>query len=368
MTGLRTPLVAALAVAGLLLASCSSNDAATTNTRASTSTDAGSPAAWNDVVAAANKEGEVVVYSGSPESTNDSVKAAFEAAYPKIHAQIIRLNSSEIVPRVDTERKTKSNQGADVLSNTLKPWLTTMADAGDLAPMTGPAYTAVLKSTYAKRPALADDRSFGTYISGAWQIVWNTDLVKKPIKGYADLIARAKEFTGQVAMPDLYGDVVVEYYRNIQVGADGVGDPAKSEMLKGLAALKPKFYDSVVPITAAVAAGEVKVGLYSVGAVWQPLKAKGAPITGISDPKIPASANVYLAATAYAPHPNAAQVFTNFMFTSKGQTATGDGFLTILPDIKGSTGGPDAMTDPRTEMTDPKFTASFGTAWDSLFR
>ncbi len=383
MTGLRRPFVASLAAAALLLAACGSDDEATTDTAAttdteatanteapadSTSSDDGGTADWDGVVAAANEEGSVVVYSGSPEATNDRVEAAFEAAYPEIDAEIIRLNSSEIVPRVDAERSTGAT-GADVLSNTLAPWLNDLADDGDLAEMTGPAYTAVLESTFAEQPALARDRFFGTYTGGAWEIVWNTDLVDTPIAGYADLIERADEFSGQVAMPDLYGDVVVEFYRNIQVGADGDGDPAESEMLAGLAALEPRFFDSVVPLTNAVAAGEVKAGLYSVGPVWHGLEAEGAPITGASDSSIPVSANVYLAATSFGDHPNAAQVYADFMFTPEGQAAVGsDGFLTILDGIEGSGGGADAMAAPRPEMADPEFIESFRTAWDGLFR
>lgn len=401
MTRTRTSLFATIAVAALLVAACGEDDAESgegqtnaTNapTEETSATDAPTeettsseapvdeePAEadpggtepgqdWDGIVAAANEEGAVVVYSGSPDSTNALVEAAFEATYPEIDAEIVRLNSSEIVPRVDTERSTGS-EGADVLSNTLTPWLNQMADEGDLTEMVGPAYAAVLESTYAERPALARDRFFGSYTGGAWEIVWNTDLVDTPISGYADLVARADEFEGQVAMPDLYGDVVVEYYRNIQVGADGEGDPAESEILAGLAALEPRFFDSVVPLTNAVAAGEVKAGIYSVAPVWRALEAEGAPVTGTTDPEIPASANVYLAVTGYAKNPNAAQVFADFMFSPDGQTAAATGgYLTVLEDIEGSGGGPDAMAAPRPEMDDPEFIESFRVAWESLFR
>src|SRR5688572_8725199 len=45
---------------------------------------------WNDVVAAAEKEGKVTIYSGQGTDQLEDLKARFEQKYPKIKLEVVR--------------------------------------------------------------------------------------------------------------------------------------------------------------------------------------------------------------------------------------------------------------------------------------
>lgn len=324
---------------------------------------------WDEIVQRANEEGAVTFYTHMDDPTSNRVKEAFSKKYPKIVPNFVHLTGSEIVPRVDAERKAKS-KGADAMTTSMPNYLDGIIKDGQLAEIKGPDYQA-LQSTFAQHPGLAKGNLYAAHLGGSHLIVWNTNLVKEPIKSYQDLINRKDEFAGQIAAPDLYGDVAVTFYLGLQRGIEGKDstDPSKSELLKGIASLKPRFFDSAVPLTNAVAAGEVKAGIYSADIVMQTLKAKGAPLDGAADPAAPTSVNSYAAVTGWATHPNAGQVLVNFLFSKEGQEAGGASRYTmIMPNIPNSPGDVNQLGIFPEEVKDPAFTEGYRTQWKSIFR
>lgn len=325
-------------------------------------------ASWEEIVTLAEEEGSVTVYTHMDEPTMKRMEKAFEKKYPDIDAELVRLTGSEIVPRIDAERRSNAS-GADAMTTSMPPFLDAIAKDGQLAELKGPDFVALRDGILATKPGLAT-KYYGAHLGGSHIIAWNTDLVKEPIKSYQDLIDRQDEFKGQVAIPDLYGDVAITFYLGLQKGFDGedVTNPEDSELVKGLAALKPRYFDSATPLTNAVAAGEVKVGLYSVNILVDSLSANGAPIAGAADPDVPTSINSYAAVTGWSKHPNAGQVFVDFLFSPEGQAAQSEsGYTSVLPDVPGSAGDIRNIAPYPAEMADKEFTTNYVTKWKSVF-
>ncbi|MDX2358981.1 ABC transporter substrate-binding protein [Dietzia sp. PP-33] len=320
----------------------------------------------------ANQEGEVTWYTGMDEPSMKKLESAFEEQYPEINATFVRMNSSELGPRVDTERGTGS-PGADVIHTSTHGYLDQVLADGQLAEIQSPAFEELSETVFQDHPGLAVDRWYAPFSSGSFTVVWNTDKVSEPIESYADLIDRADEFRGQIAVPDMYGDVVAGYYLAIQRALDGPdsSDPSESESLAALADMNPRLFESVVPLTNAVAAGEVKAGIYSVSTVYEALKEKGAPIDGINatdlDAKSGVNANVAIA--SWATNPNAAQVLVDFLFSEEGQAVTATtGYSTVRTDVDNPNGDIEAMAVPLPELDDPAFLKDYRANWTKLFR
>lgn len=327
---------------------------------------------WSEIVERAKGEGTVTWYTGMDEPSMQKIEQAFEKAYPEIDARFVRMNSSEIGPRVDAERGTRS-AGADVLHTSTEGFLDQVQSDGDLEEIQSPAYDELLQTVFEDHPGLAVDHWYAPFSSGTFTIVWHTDEVSEPIEGYADLLSRADEFDGQIGIPDMYGDVVAGYYLAIQRALDGPesSDPAESDALTTLAGMNPRFFDSVVPLTNAVAAGEIKAGIYSVSTVYDALAESGAPIEGLSttdlDVKSGVNANVGIA--DWATHPNAAQVLVDFLFSKEGQEVVATtGYATVRTDVDNPNGDISVLAPPMDEMDDPEFLREYRANWTELFR
>ena len=85
-----------------------------------------------------------------------------------------------------------------------------------------------------------------------------------------------------------------------------------------LGALKPRIYPGALPLSQAVASGELAVGSYTT--VMTDEQKKGAPVEW----RVPAKAwgaRFYGQILKTAPHPNAAKLFMNFVFSDEAVAA-----------------------------------------------
>jgi iron(III) transport system substrate-binding protein len=327
-----------VAVSMMALSACSSGTAAP----------AASPTtgdAWSKVVAAATKEGSVTIYTGQPPAQMDALKAAFQTTYPGIDLEYVRGSSGDMQTRFDQERSAKSGE-ADVYEAANPFYLPTVEKAGDLVPLTGPNLD---DATFTKYPVLKQSKDMVTPLALGFNIIWNTNLVKKPIKGYADLISRASEFKGSIAIPDLTSAALGSYYGSVDAG-QGEG------YLEKLLATKPQVFATSTPLVQSVVAGESKAGIFADTVTIKQLKSQGAPIKDVAPDKKSNYLAVYQdGIPSWAKHPNAAQVYVNWMLSKEGQKFLGgEGYITALPNISGASGGPQNITlpDPALAQTD----------------
>jgi iron(III) transport system substrate-binding protein len=312
--------VGALVAALLLVAGCGSSG----SSKASSSDAAGgsSPTStaspeWQKVLDAANKEGSVVWYYVVPPPTATHVIDAFEKAYPDIKVQGVRV-LSEVKSKLDAERTTGS-KGADVVSHSEQDLVPELRPAGQLVDIKGPAFADWASS----KAELGPDAVVSSYT--VLGIAWNTDAVSTPLKGYEDLLK--PEFKGGkigIVKPSTGG--TADYYSFLE---KHLGD----DFLTKLAAQKPRVYETLVPMQQALEAGEIDVASYATPSILAD-KDKGAPVEYLQvNPAWGAPIDSFI--VKWNTHPNAAQVFMNFMLSKAGQRAFGQDQAPGLDGVKG---------------------------------
>ena len=98
-----------------------------------------------------------------------------------------------------------------------------------------------------------------------------------------------------------------------------------------LAELNPRIYPGAGPLREALASGEISVSTYN--SPMPDLEAQGAPVAW-TIPETAWGARFYGGIVDTSPHPNAAQVLTNFMVTRPGQESlVFNETVAVLPDI-----------------------------------
>lgn len=254
---------------------------------------------WDDVVKAANAEGQVLLYS--TKADNARLLDAFMKQYPKIQAKAVRLVGGAMVVKVDQELQAGALV-ADVLVHAEHQWAIPMAKQGRLTLPTGPAVS-LWKGA---EKYYADGRVQVT--AEPWVIGYNT--VKPPPTDW-DSLLDIQQFAGRIGLNEVTGLTVAIWYDFI--------DKRQPDYFRRLAKLKPQIYPNSAPLTAGLSSGEIAWALYSPSSSIEPLKAKGAPI----DYVVPKSGTWAIERAAMifkeAPHPNAARVLLDFMMSQEGQ-------------------------------------------------
>ena len=111
--------VALCAAAALLLAGCGSDENGAEAGPASGS--------WSDIVAAAEKEGKVTVYSGQGTKQLQDLAAKFQQKYPKIKVEIVRGVETDFIPKLEAEARTGKGI-ADIAAITDRAWMSANKD------------------------------------------------------------------------------------------------------------------------------------------------------------------------------------------------------------------------------------------------
>src|SRR5688572_28349199 len=100
---------------------------------------AAQPLDWTKVVAAAHKEGRVVLYATPTPPVLARLKADFEKAYPGIVLEVNRMVGDALILKVETERGSNVADGADVVLGGELVWLEKLAKERAIRPPAGPA-------------------------------------------------------------------------------------------------------------------------------------------------------------------------------------------------------------------------------------
>lgn len=282
---------------------------------------ADSRAAWNAVVAAAQKEGKVVVYGNMQAPVGARIRADFEKAYPAISVEYQRLPSGQMVAKLNQERATGVD-GAEIAILTDKPYLDDRVKDGTLVPFSGPNAAAWPRASML--PGGIPVLSLETMT-----IVYNPNLVKTPITGYADLFR--PELKGKITTEELIAPVIVAWY-------EWVEKTHGANYWQRLAAeMQPAVYGTASAGLQSVAAGEFAVATAINSGFAAPMLKQGLPIRFVNPS--PAFGFAFFGGIMkWAKRPNAAQVFMDYLMSVRGQTVwNGQGdAASPLPNIPGS--------------------------------
>jgi iron(III) transport system substrate-binding protein len=336
--------VAAAAALGLALvsAACGGSDSEST----------GSPAvasgSWSDVVAAAEKEGNVTIYSGQGTDQLDELAAKFQEKYPKIKVEVVRGVETALAPKVEAEARTGKGV-ADLFVTTDRNWLE--ANKANFVAPRGPAFD---DPAYNKAENVLANNAFVTN-AAVLTFGWNSERFKGKLSDYAGLLDPALA-GGKIGIPPIKGATFVDFYQYLEenYGAD---------YLQKLAAQKPRLYPSALPMAEALSSGEISAATFVQPQVDE--KEAGAPVEwGLADPAWGARFQGTLQKSG--PHPNAAQLLADFMITKDGQAAIARKNAAVLPDVPGAVAEtanvrkPSTMTPEQIKEYEQKLSDLFG--------
>jgi iron(III) transport system substrate-binding protein len=292
-------------------------------------------------LAAAKKEGKVVWYTGASLFTAERVAKLFEQAYPGVKVEVQRSGSERILQRLMQEAAA-GIKNADVFNSSDAGHYVLLKKKGLLAKHT-PAGSERLTESFRDPDGMVFGwRAFLIVMSYNSKLLpsaeapktWK-DLLDPKWKG--KLVTAHPGYSGAVAtymlaLVNLYGwDYFKQLARNQLHLRQSVHDPAE-----------------------VVASGERLVGANGAEYFLYLQRKKGNPI-GIVYPQDGAPLVVSPSAiTSSAPNPNAARVFTDFIFTKEVQQflADGEGLYVPHPEVTYPADKP-KLTDLKLLTVDP---------------
>jgi len=261
---------------------------------------------WDQIVAAAKKEGKVVFYNNLQPNGIEPLLAKFREDYPDIAPEQIRLGSNPLIERFQTEFNAGRNI-ADVMITFPDERIVEGMKAGWMAEWKPPELSNFPAS-------INEGNKLYTLQYARESIIWNKSRVKPADapKDWKDLFD--PKWKGKVGMNPPWRSVSIQQI--VAFWEDkGITNPAQK-----LKDNDVRFFEGSGGIIQAVLRGDVSVAELT-DLPLNPLLEDGAPIGFVYPPSgTTLSANKAFVA-AKAPHPNAARVFLNWLMTEKGQLA-----------------------------------------------
>jgi iron(III) transport system substrate-binding protein len=267
--------------------------------------------AWDAVVAAANKEGKVVLYSAQPAAVTEQVMKLFNAQYPGIQVSIVNDSAAVLATRYESERKASGHSPGDVL------------DGATFGPMTfryPDWFNDVLGAAPDFVPNFAEFPESAKYkksiISAAydWNFAYNASVLKPADlpKSWVD-IADPK-WKGRGAMVD--PRTSASYMSWFVFERKELGD----DFIRALAANNFTLTNGGLPTAQAVASGQVEFGFPIARSHSAAIRANGAPVAHVDLKPFEVNTTAMSLPTD-SPSPNAARVLANFMLSPEAQEA-----------------------------------------------
>ncbi|WP_447644547.1 hypothetical protein [Nocardioides zeae] len=201
---------------------------------------------WDAVVAAANEEGEVLLYSSQNPTRLEALEAAFEDAYPEIDMKFVRGTDAEMNPKVEVENQT-GRGSADVHMVTDAAWITTVSESGQYSvdDLRGPSFD---NPDFDRDENVIADSFFLTS-AAVFAMGWNTDEVPDGFEEPQDMLD--EQYAGKIGIVNPQGIAAyVDFYSFYE---DNFGP----DFVEQLAELEPRIYPSALGIAQALTSGEI---------------------------------------------------------------------------------------------------------------
>ena len=307
-----------------------------------------SAAEWKKLIAKAKSEGSVTIYSVQNPAGLQDLANAFKSKYG-ISVTVNRNVDSVLLSQINAEEGTKKAT-ADLWVPSQKRLVVGAVQNGWVSDAIGPNFFA--KRFDRKTWMISKSFIVGTAVLG---MTWNTQAISGQINSVADFTSA--RFKGKIGVPD---PRVSTSFMDWYLWAEA---KYGKSILQKLAAQNPKIYPSVLPMTQAVASGEL-AGAPCASGTAVDLKGQGAPIAykTLSDNW---NAPYYGLILKQAPHPAAAQLLADFLISPEGNKFADHGFGAVYPNVEGT-----YYAKPRiVKLNDftPAKVKAFNDQWVSLF-
>lgn len=338
----------AVLAACCLLASCGSTDGGSGGQVAS--------GGFDQLVAAAKKEGTLTWYTGAAPQDAETMVKAFKDKYG-ITVDAVRLSSGPIAQRISTEAAS-GNVNADVVLGTDPIFLDDAAQKGWLAKLDANQ----LPDMKSWPKEYRTDDYVTVMIGPLLGVAYNTNLVKGDPPCTWDALLD-KKYAGKVILTNPASSAAYSKFFDVVLHDSRLGEKWLTQFHDlGYASVA----ESAVPAGQLIGAGEGMVSIVSSLPAVSPLSDKGAPVK-FCPLDNPAPANVqYQAILDKAPHPNAARLFFDYFASKEGQTtyvSSAKG-ASVLGDLPGAVKMPKGLVIPDAKQAQedlPKIQQLLGT-------
>ena len=280
-------------------------------------------------VEAAKKEGKVVWYTSLALPTAEKIGKLFEAAYPGIKVEVQRTGSQRILQRVMQE--TQANLKLVDVIHTSDAGHFVMLKEKKLLMKYTPAGIDAFPASFKDK-----DGYYFTLRATVNVIAYNTKLVSaaEAPKTWKDLLDPKWKGKLVTAHPGYSGVISTHVLALVHLHG--------WDYFKQLAQNKLMLVQSAVDPAGVVASGERAVAVDGGDYYYYQMKKKGNPIEVVYPKEGVPLVVSPTAIASFAPHPNAAKLFTDFTFTRELQQVMADseGLYTGHPEVKYPTDKP----------------------------
>ena len=276
------------------------------------------------MVAAAEKEGKVVWYASVDVKVAEEVAKQFKAQYPKIEVDVERSGSERVLQRINQEYQSNIFN-VDVVNSSDASHFLFWKQQGWLAKHVPPDVATKFPAQYKDAEGF-----FATWRASLSCMAYNTNIVKEAEapKGYKDLLDPKWKGKLTKAHPGYSGTALTGTFALVKV--------LGWEYFEQLAKQGVQQLQSTTATPKSIASGERAVMVdgneYNVF-IEMKNKSPVKPIYAVEGTPFISSPTAIF---AKAPHPNAARVFQNFIYTPKIQQMLVDvgGQRSVHADVK----------------------------------
>lgn len=254
-----------------------------------------------ELIAAAKKEGKVVLYTANFAEVEQEIAKAFSKRFPEIKIEMVRAPGGQLLTRFKTEAAA-GKLIADIMSHSDRGQLAAEADLfQDYSPPNAADYDPKAQAHPKHWPA----------VTTGWAIAWNSALVKNPPKSWMDLTKDEYKgkLIGQVIAPGGGTTWTRSMFERQMLGEDYHAKQA---------ALGIVLFPSGAPTIDAVVRGEVQIAPTLYNLVFTKQK-QGAPVEHIFPPEGVPIIPFVEGLTKASKNPNAAKLFLNWRLSKEGQ-------------------------------------------------
>ena len=297
------------------------------------------------LIGRAKREGRVVLYTSLAPTESAPLAAVFEKKYG-VKVDLWRAVSSKVVQRTITEAQARRH-AVDVIE-TNGPEMEMLAREKLLGELRSPYLGDLPANAIPAHRTWASDR-LNFFVVG-----YNTNKVKRSeipatYEGFLD--PRWKGRIGVEATDSEWMATLIKTW----------GDAKGMDYFRRLSAMKPDVREGHVLMAQLVAAGEVPVGLSLYNSNVEAIKRKGAPIDFVPVQPVVARAQG-IGVLRNAPHPNAAQLFADYVLSPEGQK-----LFESMGRVPASTRVKSALNNFPFTMTDPITVLDESMKWEKLW-
>jgi iron(III) transport system substrate-binding protein len=288
-------------------------------------------AEWNKTVAAAKKEGKIVIIGPSGSDVRDAYTVGFQKKYPEIEVDFSGMRGAEVAPKLLAELNAKHYLTDIAVAGTTTA-LASLVPANAVVPLqpylVGPEAKDVSKWRDRKHHFSDSTEKYNLYFGARVQVafVYNTELnppatMKSKIKTWQDLLN--PEWKGKIAIldPRQAGaglDLSTYWYTNEK---QGLG----KEFIRKLFTTQEIFVSrEEQQILDFVARGRHAVAIGPSGTLTFQLISRGLPLALFGSGALPGegfvtASNGTITVVRNAPHQNAIKVYIDYLLSQEGQ-------------------------------------------------